>query len=652
MTDLQLNILTTSDKRGTTEAADGFDKVARSVDDAGDQMKETAVDAGLLNAELEKSRLKVRALTAEFDKTGNTALLKAIRGERGKGNFLASLVGELEDPDGIPKALETVGDKGGHDGGKKAGKSMVAEIIGELPVFGKFITSAAVDGATEAEGALSKIFSSLPPEAQVAIGVGVAAAISASASFIGAAFTGALLGGVGLAGIGVGIAGQLHSPAVSGALDRLKEEVSSDLTHATSAFGPVLVDVAQKAESAFDRLEPGLTKTFNRVSPAADRFLSSLIAAADRAAPGIERALDKSTVVLDELSADLPELGHDFSMFFELVADGSHGGADALHDLISAVGFLVVATGAELDLLSKMFTALEVTGDLATGHIGAATAKIAELKDGSHEGADAANHLQQQLAGVGTAGDSAAAGVDAVDQAVLQWTNDALNAKLSTLQWKDALTDFGQQLRDNKGAFNDHSAAGRADEEMYLQLVQQIQASTQATYDSTGSAVAASKAYQQQKAQLDAAAAAAGASKKQIDALNQSLDNTVKIRKGSVDITVSVHGNGQSLLTRSDSDITRVIGTRLQLRASGGPVVKGQPYVVGDGGRPELFVPDTNGTILPQVPGGYSGPASRSTTAGGRGIGVRFLGNTDTAFATAFMGLVRNGYIQLETLDS
>ena len=45
-------------------------------------------------------------------------------------------------------------------------------------------------------------------------------------------------------------------------------------------------------------------------------------------------------------------------------------------------------------------------------------------------------------------------------------------------------------------------------------------------------------------------------------------------------------------------------------RAAGGPVMAGMPYVVGDGGRPELFVPDTNGTILPRVP-----------TAGGGGRG-------------------------------
>jgi hypothetical protein len=42
-------------------------------------------------------------------------------------------------------------------------------------------------------------------------------------------------------------------------------------------------------------------------------------------------------------------------------------------------------------------------------------------------------------------------------------------------------------------------------------------------------------------------------------------------------------------------------------RAKGGPVTAGMPYVVGDGGRPELFVPKQDGMILPSVPTAMSG---------------------------------------------
>ena len=51
-----------------------------------------------------------------------------------------------------------------------------------------------------------------------------------------------------------------------------------------------------------------------------------------------------------------------------------------------------------------------------------------------------------------------------------------------------------------------------------------------------------------------------------------------------------------------------------EYRASGGPVKKGQPYIVGDGGVPEVFVPETNGTILPRVPA--SGNRSAAAVGG------------------------------------
>jgi hypothetical protein len=54
-------------------------------------------------------------------------------------------------------------------------------------------------------------------------------------------------------------------------------------------------------------------------------------------------------------------------------------------------------------------------------------------------------------------------------------------------------------------------------------------------------------------------------------------------------------------------------------KAKGGPVMKGQPYVVGDGGRPELFVPDSNGTIMPKVPD--PGSARSAWSGGGNGGG-------------------------------
>lgn len=53
----------------------------------------------------------------------------------------------------------------------------------------------------------------------------------------------------------------------------------------------------------------------------------------------------------------------------------------------------------------------------------------------------------------------------------------------------------------------------------------------------------------------------------------------------------------------SDAGLAQRFINSLMGRASGGPVRAGQPYIVGEK-RPELFIPNTSGTIVPEVPSG------------------------------------------------
>ena len=50
-------------------------------------------------------------------------------------------------------------------------------------------------------------------------------------------------------------------------------------------------------------------------------------------------------------------------------------------------------------------------------------------------------------------------------------------------------------------------------------------------------------------------------------------------------------------------------GAAFGKRERGGPVFANRPYIVGEK-RPELFVPSSNGTIIPSVPGGKSDPTA------------------------------------------
>lgn len=102
--------------------------------------------------------------------------------------------------------------------------------------------------------------------------------------------------------------------------------------------------------------------------------------------------------------------------------------------------------------------------------------------------------------------------------------------------------------------------------------------------------------------------------------IQQMIDklNAIKSQyKTTVDVdTASANAKLDAFLRKLDAGTIsprtfEVPGTRLNTssidktgrRAAGGPVIAGQPYIVGEH-RPELFVPSQNGTIVPRVGGG------------------------------------------------
>jgi hypothetical protein len=76
------------------------------------------------------------------------------------------------------------------------------------------------------------------------------------------------------------------------------------------------------------------------------------------------------------------------------------------------------------------------------------------------------------------------------------------------------------------------------------------------------------------------------------------------------DVNVNFHVNGAGKVRLANG--VQVDVGQFKARASGGPVRAGEPYIVGER-RPELFVPETNGTIVPRVP--QSNTPSRSEVA-------------------------------------
>jgi hypothetical protein len=91
-----------------------------------------------------------------------------------------------------------------------------------------------------------------------------------------------------------------------------------------------------------------------------------------------------------------------------------------------------------------------------------------------------------------------------------------------------------------------------------------------------------------------------------------------------------------SIQTSLDNRAEHRAGSRgFEYRASGGPVQRGRPYIVGED-RPEVFVPDQNGTIVPSVSGFRAG--SGGSSQGGGGVTVYMTVNVAPTADRASIG--------------
>jgi hypothetical protein len=107
----------------------------------------------------------------------------------------------------------------------------------------------------------------------------------------------------------------------------------------------------------------------------------------------------------------------------------------------------------------------------------------------------------------------------------------------------------------------------------------------------------------------------AAAVKDRVVTLKRSID---KVTGKSVTITVRYRASGDVQI-RNDlgNGKSRVVNAR----ALGGPVKANQPYIVGEH-RPELFVPKTDGVIVPSVP---KAPRTGFATPGASGGGTAMV---------------------------
>jgi hypothetical protein len=243
-----------------------------------------------------------------------------------------------------------------------------------------------------------------------------------------------------------------------------------------------------------------------------------------------------------------------------------------------------------------------------------------------------------------------------IGAAALQAADDYTQAATATGQYTNAVNGlFGQygatsqaqaafttaldglkgNITSGTSAVDLNTAAGSKNFTAFQQVAQAAEAASEKIYQQTGDTTRAAQALQDMANKLDTAAYNAGLTKTQVQQLNTELFGTPSIK----DIAISLTGvqaakdilNGLTnprdvFINAEINDINNSSSSSshsgLKYNASGGPAFANIPQVVGDGGRSELFVPNSNGYVFPSVDSGLAALAGAYGGGGGQGMTV------------------------------
>jgi len=215
----------------------------------------------------------------------------------------------------------------------------------------------------------------------------------------------------------------------------------------------------------------------------------------------------------------------------------------------------------------------------------------------------------------------------------------ALNG--TTMSLDEAQNTLAQQMltaktsfKANKDSLDENTQAGIDDRQALVSAAQAITAMGVAQEQATGSVNAGNAKIQQQITAFVATTGATGKAKQaiiayleQIAKIPASTSTTVNVNTGaamnslnqisgklaSLMSTESTAGATESQLNSNANSLLHSLGHK----AAGGDVSGGTAYVVGDGGRPEVFVAPTDGYIYPSVGAGQQAIAQHNAQVAG-----------------------------------
>lgn len=438
----------------TKSAADGFEKMGRSADRAADKIDEVGDQAGQTARKLLEARAAAAALAREFDKTGNSKILKDFEkinreaAKLGRVNKQLSFKPEIKDADGFL--------------GKVAGFAKEAGLIS---------SKAAIQG-------FGDLFSALPTE----IKGGIIAGGVAGAAILGPLMVGMLEGTV-LAGVGAGVIGL--TALIASQNEKVKQQygilgdyVMTKLKTAAEPMTTRLLDAVPQLTKAFDREMPIISRIMAQAATDFGPILSGTINAIHAILPSLERAAKSGGMVLAGIFSKLPMFTAAVGGLLDAFSDGAGGASASLQALLVTL----TATVRVMEFMAR--TTVPALDALGAGleFIGASDAphQLTTLATESERAAHAA-----QIAGQSYEDLAQSLGNTANMARQVQSNFDALfattmNVDQANLALKQGVLDLTESVKQNGTTLDQNTQKGVNNVGMIQQQIQNLDKKRQA----------------------------------------------------------------------------------------------------------------------------------------------------------------------------
>lgn len=552
----RLRVVVDEDTKGADKAAASLGRVDDAADRAGASLHSTAGEAKSFGAEIDKSRARLKELESQLLSLGNdSSLRKRIRSER---SFLSELVRAAGRP----------------------GQGLALPRIGGVP-------GPAVAGL---------------------VGAGTLAGIP-----LGAMIGGAIAGATGTAAMAAGILAASKDPTVLAAAQRAGANISAEFFASGDAFADPVVEGLGTLQQAFHDLD--LASLLEPLAPTVTIIAEGIADFTRNLKPGLGATLERMVPFAEAAAQGIGDMGSALGGFLDDVS-GSEGAVEGLRALFGTLNAAIIITGKEIRFLEDHFhNFMTVASNLTqlAANVSPDWAGFDGLNRAVKGVASGAGEASGQIKFMGTAAGQVAKNNYDLANALGLVDENATNATASLYDFYnlqlgqvDANIAFEQSLDDMATSLKEHGRSLDIDTQKGRDNMRAIQDAINdaiAVRDklaAQGKLEEANAAYQRMIDRIREVGRQAGLSKAEIDKLVKPYEFTITanvvVRKSSSAILSNLSGPAQDIL-----------------RASGGPVKAGQPYVVGDGGKPEWFVPESNGYVFPDVPRGGSG--------GGGGMG-------------------------------